>query len=226
VAVPLRAVRDVNASIKAALYSIARIAPAANYLCFDSDIFIVEDLRPLMATIEAQPQKIHAALSAATTANDQPNDYFHTARHYYNASQSDAEALLGAQRTEHFARLNSGVFGGSALSLFALDVTLRNHAHQVAAWINTQKSRAADELAFSLAVARLRGVAELPQKWNLQLYAQNVAPIDTEHHTGGNWPRFEFWHADERAAVLHFAAKQGREKLPFFRGLLALDRGD
>jgi hypothetical protein len=224
-AVPLRAVGDVDASIKAAIYSAGRLLWADHFLCFDSDVFVVEDLRPLLRKVEQAPKMIHAALSATATPEDDPTDFILTAQRYYKATSKDAISLLDGSPPQNFNRLNSGVVAGGKLAFIALDLKMRDSAEATNAWIQAKRSPAADELAFSLAVARLGGAQIIDERWNLQLYAKDVFPLDLDHHAGGNWPHFDFWHGDERAAVLHFAAKQGREKLPHFRQLLALDKG-
>ncbi len=221
-AVPIRAIGAIDASIKAALYSIARIVKADFYLCFDTDVFVVEDLRPLLQRIEAQPYSIHAAQSAATVQPDKPHNFIHAATRYYSAEIPEALDLQGNAPPLNFTRLNSGVFGGHQRALFCLDIAIRNHAAAAHAWINRKRSRAADELVFSLAVARLGGVAELSQVWNRQLYADDVHAEIVELHHAGNHIHARFWHGSEPQTVLHFAGELGRAKMPFIRELLEL----
>ncbi len=221
-AVPLRVSGDVDASIKAAIYSGGRLLWADHFLCFDSDIFVVEDLRPLMRAVEAQPLKIHAAISATATPDDDPKDFILTAQRYYKATWKDVISLIDGSPPQNFNRLNSGVVAGGQLAFISLDLKMRDSAAATNAWIQAKRSPAADELAFSLAVARLGGAQIIGDRWNMQLYAEDVFPLDLDHHAGGNWPHFAFWHADQTAAILHFAAAEGRARLPQFRALLEL----
>jgi hypothetical protein len=221
-AVPLRAVGEIDASIKAALYSVARIVKAEFYLCCDTDIFVVEDLRPLLRHVEANPFAIHAAQSAPTVEFDQPHSFLLAAKHYYNGNYWEIRELCNYNRVPNFTRLNSGVFAGSASAMMMLDLNIRNLQPRAENWLQAKKSPAADELLFSLAVANTGGVAELPARWNMQLYALDVFPVAEHTHSRGNHVHYRFWHGSQTAAVLHFAAAAGRAKMPKIRELLEL----
>jgi hypothetical protein len=221
-AIPIESTKTVDASIKSALYSIADAVKADYYLCLDSDLLVVESIQPLLRLTEAKKGHILAARSAANVQPDEPRDFFSTAQNYYNASYIDAGRLCHWQQPAHFLRLNSGVFAADRLTMLKLDATLTRMRPQILRWINAGKSRAADELAFSLAVAAMGGAVEIGAKWNLQLYAEDAHAEEIFHHSGGNHVHYNFWHDSETVALLHFAAKEGREKLPKFRELLKL----
>jgi hypothetical protein len=221
-AIPVQSTRPVDASIKAALYSIARAVRADFYLCCDSDVYFVDDLRPLIHQVESAPGWIHAARSARQPGADAPHSFITTAQQHYGATLPQALDLCSHEAPADFLRLNSGIFAASAPTMMRLDAALRNIGTPGHEWLDSKTSPAADELLFSLAVARLGGALEISKKWNLQMHAENTFPVVDEIHSRGNHKHIIFHHADQRAAILHFSAREGRARLPAFRELLEL----
>jgi hypothetical protein len=222
-AIPVESTRHVDASIKAALYSIADSVKADFYLCLDSDLLAVSSLQPLMRLTEKHRGHILAARSAATVEGDKPHDFYFVAQNYYNATQRDADLLCQRRKVPNFLRLNSGVFAADAVTMKMLDIVMTNKRPQFLPWLESGRSRAADELCFSLAVAELGGALEISKRWNLQLYAHDVYPVERFEHARGNHVHYNFHHNAETVALLHFAAAEGRAKLPKFRELLNLN---
>jgi hypothetical protein len=222
IALPVASLRPVDASIKAALYSIPRAVRADAYLCCDSDILVVDDLRPLIHQVESAPGFIHAARSARQPGADAPHSFISTAMQHYGATLPAALELCSHEAPTNFMRLNSGIFAATAPTMMRLDQSLRNIGAPGQEWLESKTSPAADELLFSLAVARLGGAVEISKRWNLQLHTEDVFPVEDEIHSRGNHKHVLFHHADERAAILHFCAREGRARLPEFRALLEL----
>lgn len=213
-AVPCFASCQIDASIKALLYSIARIVPASKYLCLDSDVFVLDDLKELRAAIDDNPNRILAAMSSSTTDDDQPRSLRYVATRYYSAS-ADQAAALERYNSKYFLRLNSGVYAGDRAALLSLDAQLRKMQPGALPFINSGTSRVADELVFSLAVGKIGGVVELDKWHNLQMYAEDAAPVATRSG-------YQAWHGDQRVKFLHFAAQEGRAKLAKWREVFNL----
>lgn len=209
------AVAPVGVSTKAALYSIAQVLTADYYLCFDTDILCVDKLDELRAQIENARGCVVAAMSYPSTgAEDRPRDLEYVTRNYYWGTPQDARWLNGGSSVcSGFLRLNAGVFGGDRAAMLMLDSELYMMSARAQAWIASGICYAADELVFSVAVAHIGGVSECDTRYNWLMYAQ-----DARARNDG------FWSDEKRIALLHFAAPQGKAKLPHYRIMLGLPK--
>jgi hypothetical protein len=213
--IPVQPLAGVTPAIKALLYSSAQYINVDFYACFDSDCYIVQPLDQLTAPVERRPDKLFAVRAAQT----QPPRTFHsfelTARTYYNASAADVRRLNQNQSVPQFLHLNAGMFAASRQKMLDLHQTIEAMQPAALEWINTRKSRAADELIFSLAIAKMRSLSELDKVFNLQLYADDTQAELIDHE-------IVFHHGSDRAKILHFAAPEGRAKYPRYRKLLSI----
>ena len=84
------------------------------------------------------------------------------------------------------------------------------------AWIESGICYAADELTFNIAVAHMGGAVECDTRFNWLMYAHAAEMRDGATRDGG------FWSHEKRLALLHFAASEGKAKLPKYRIALNL----
>jgi lipopolysaccharide biosynthesis glycosyltransferase len=214
-AIPTTPTRRITPAIKGLLYSAAQFIESDYYLCCDADVYFVQSLDQLTEQVERNPRRLFAARAAQTHAASNPQNVTVTAMLYYAATVAQARELHAATSAKPFLHLNSGVFAASREQMLKLDSTMREIAPTGLRWLERANVGQADELLFSIAIARAGNLSELGKVFNLQLYAEDTCP---------EWLNDElvFHHDSDRAKILHFAAAEGRAKYPHYRELLSI----
>ena len=225
--------RQINASIKGALYSLPHAYQADYYLCFDSDILVSGDLAPLWSALQtARDGAILAVQGASDMAGDEPRNIEYATWVNYSTHWLDVLKVIGHDPglNARFVRLNSGMFGGSARALLAVDAELRRMGGRAIEFIDREGAHvASDELLWSFAIARLGCVVEVNEIYNLQMFARD-ASLELPSPVSGTrtgWESYDAramsnggrpiaWFGDQHARVLHFAAPAGRRKMARF----------
>ena len=202
----------VNSTLKALLYSAARVIDAEKFVCLDADMLVLGDLGPVFAALDACAKGSILAvrdgnratfpnLDAAFLANygGRPEDL---AVHFPGSIGSGSYPLV----------VNDGLFAASRLALLALDETVRGWS-KAADWVDDRQDIPwRNQYVFNRALAYLECGVELDPIYNVQLDTEDVDwDVDQGRTTA-------FWRG-RPARVLHFDGR-GRAKAPPIRRCL------
>ena len=203
---------DVNLTVKAVLYSVARVIEAEQYLCLDADMLVLGDLRPIFAALEACPS---GSILAANEGNDHRlENLAHALREIYGGTEADEQPLFRrASEAAYPLVVNDGLFAGTRAALLALDGEIRNMT-DARRWMSERPDVWwRNQFIFNLALARLQCGIELDSIYNLQLHVRDAELRDVNGHLEATW-------LNRVVRVLHFSGS-GRRKYPEFRGRFA-----
>lgn len=202
--------RPVNSSVKSALYSLACVVPADEFVCLDVDMVVLGSLQPVFDALRAcAPGSILACI-------DQNQDTFPNLEaalsELYGGSASDLARFLGSVQGEagYELVLNDGSFASGRVGLLALHSAIRAMP-EAPHWLDGNPLR--NQFLFNLALARMRCAIRMDDAYNLQLHAQDVGVC----WSGG---RIEARWRGRPMRVLHFNAG-GREKHADWRRYLS-----
>ncbi len=118
-------VGPMNSTLKAVLYSAARVIDASSFLCLDADTLVLGDLSPVFATLEACPE----GTSGVPETN---GPYYRNVEHalttVYYGQAGDIARIVGGpgEEGEYPLVVNDGLFAGSRAALLALDSVIRS----------------------------------------------------------------------------------------------------
>jgi predicted O-methyltransferase YrrM len=169
--VPARVLRPPSRASRSVLCSIARLVPAARYVCLDTDMVVLGRLDPLFAALDALPP---GALLAVPEGNAPRYDGLADAldRLYGGGDPPFFDAQDPAFRRSLVA--NDGLLAGRQPAFVALDSELRA-MQGVGAWLDQQPDlRRRTRFVVNVALARLGTAVAADDTWNLQLGAQDV----------------------------------------------------
>jgi len=208
--------KRVGIAIKAVLYSIAHIVDAKQYLCLDSDIFVMGDLHPVFCAIEAcRSGSIFVCrdvykLSHLSNLED-------ALRVIYGGHPDDLVRLLGnpAQERSYPLVINDGFFAGDRNAFIALDRVIRGWP-EAAPWIEEGVGTLQIRTQFisNLVLAHLFCGVELDPIFNIQLNWEDVDIDWINGHLQAKWQ-------GEIARIVHFNGQHkvgGRRKYEKWRG--------
>ncbi|MBV8900940.1 MAG: NPCBM/NEW2 domain-containing protein [Verrucomicrobia bacterium] len=211
-----RALRAVNATSKALLYSAALAIDSRLFLCLDADMLVLGDLRPVFAALEACPE---GAILACREGNGCGWHNFTNLNHalcsVYGGRESDWCKFRGVAGGEGTYTLvvNDGLFAGSRAALLALDGVIRA-MNGAPAWIDERHDIWwRNQFVFNLALARLGCGMELDGIYNVQLNSHDVEFSDEDGHLQAIW-------GNRPARLVHFNGL-GRKKYPEWRNRYA-----
>jgi predicted O-methyltransferase YrrM len=203
----------IDSTLKAVLYSAARIIDARWFLCLDADMLALGDLRPVFATLEALPE---GSILACREGND---GYYRNLEHalvsVYGGKSGDIAALLGTPRGEAAYPLvvNDGLFAAGRTAMLNLDGQLRSWP-SAPRWVDERRDVWwRNQFVFNLALAQLGCGVELDPVYNVQLNSQDVDLRDEASRMRGLW-------RGRAARMLHFNGL-GRHKHIERRGVYA-----
>jgi glycosyltransferase involved in cell wall biosynthesis len=202
----------VNLTVKAVLYSVARVIEAEQYLCLDADMLVLDDLRPVFAALEAcSPGSI---LAANEGNNHRLETLSHALREIYGGSEADEQRLFRRVTEATYPLVvNDGLFAGTRTALLALDAEIHSMT-DAQRWMNEHPDVWwRNQFIFNLALARLRCGIELDSIYNLQLHVHDAELREANGRVEATW-------LDRSVRVLHFSGN-GRRKYPEFRGRFA-----
>jgi hypothetical protein len=165
---------SLSVALKAALYSIAHIVQARQYLCLDADMLVLSSLVPIFDTLDALPDR---TILVCRESNTSWGSLDNAIRTIYRGESYDFTRLLGSTNGEASYPLvvNDGIFAGSADALLALDVTIRLMP-QAIGWMEEKPKICwwRNQFIFNLALARLKCGVALDDVWNVQLHMHEV----------------------------------------------------
>lgn len=163
--VPCFELLPVTAASKAVLYSVARVIRAEKYLCLDADLLVLDDLRPLVDTLNSvAPDAILAGRDATMVC---PLERQLTLQ--YGGQASDLSRLVAGDAT-YAARsplvVSDRMFAGSQLALNGLDHQLRSFVDAID-WVDRRRSAkpARSRFVFNLALAQSGSLVELAPRY-------------------------------------------------------------
>jgi glycosyltransferase involved in cell wall biosynthesis/predicted O-methyltransferase YrrM len=202
----------VNLTVKAVLYSVARVMEAEQYLCLDADMLVLGDLHPIFAALEACPP---GSILATNEGNDHRlENLAHALLEIYGGTEADEQRLFRrASEVTYPLVVNDGLFAGTHAALLALDAEIRDMT-DAQRWMSERPDVWwRNQFIFNLALARLQCGIELDSIYNLQLHVHDAELRDVNGHLEATW-------LGRRVQVLHFSGN-GRRKYPEFRGRFA-----
>lgn len=205
-----------NPTVKSVLYSAARVVEAESFLCLDSDMLVLGDLRPVFAALDACTQ---GSILACREANGEGEYTLGRAlAEVYAGRPADIARITGRARGEggYALVVNDGLFAAGREALLALDETIRGW-EGARAWVDEREDVWwRNQFVFNLALARLNCGVELSGVYNVQLNSQDVEASVTAGRARAVWRGRE-------ARVLHFNGS-GRRKYPELRGRYSAPR--
>lgn len=172
--VPCQSITPLSCAAKSVLYSVARVIPAEKYICVDADMLVMDDLRPIVAAMEASPPGSVFACREGVWESDLGS----AIRDLYSGSVADINDLVStraATESSYSLVVNDGLFAGTSVALSALDDTIRG-LHNAVEWLDERRESApwANQLLFNLALAQCQCGVELDPRFNVQLNSQFV----------------------------------------------------
>jgi predicted O-methyltransferase YrrM len=201
-----------NPMSKALMYSTARVVNADYFVCLDADMLILEDLRPVFATLEACPD---GKILACREGNSHLSNHLgHALRTIYGGCDADVKTLQITPEEEAYPwAVNDGIFAGSRSALLALDGSIRAMP-QCSAWVDgNPRVSWRNQFIFNLALARLNCGVELDSVYNVQLHTQDVQFSEEGARLQAIW-------RGRPARILHFSGG-AKKKYPQWQGRFA-----
>lgn len=188
--------RPIGISSKAVLYSAAQVIRASNFLCLDADMLVLDDLRPIVAALDALPSTAVLCGREAMHFPDLKSAFYNI---YYAQPDTLIEAL-GAETADGLDSrfvVNDGLFSGTAAALQAIDQRIRGMS-RAADWVDDPAANCPwrNQFVFNLALAQGECGVELDGKFNVQLMYQAA-------ERRANVPGTAWWQG-RRAGVVHF----------------------
>lgn len=161
--------RPLSAACKSVLYSAGRVIDAEKFICLDADMLVLDDLRPIVAAIDATPPGSILACREAGFHRDLEQ----ALDRVYAGKPSEVTAFLGADATPTLRSslvVNDGIFAGSRVALCGLDQFLRG-LDRPADWVDDPEANIywRNQFIFNLALAHLGIGVELDSRYNVQI---------------------------------------------------------
>jgi hypothetical protein len=205
--IPCRRRTPVDVTVKAVLYSTARVIHAEQYLCLDADMTVLGSLVPLFAALDAAPA---GSILVCREANHSgPYTLAEALLHTYFGSPPDLHRILGQVHGEGEYPLvvNDGMFAGTAAALCAIDGVIRGMP-QAIAWMEERRRVCwwRNQFIFNLALARFHCGVEVDGRYNVQLHTQDV-------QVAGEGRDVQVFWRGQPVRVLHFCGI-GKQKYP------------
>lgn len=197
VIIPCQPLRPLNMTCKAVLYTAGRVIDAEKFICIDADVLVLDDLRPIVAALDALPEGsilicreagFHGDLGAAVET-------------MYFGDRHDVTKLLVADPTDSLAFplvVNDGIFAGTRAALCGLDDFLRG-VDAPAGWVDDPGKNILwrNQFVLNLALAQTRSGVKLDSRYNVQLHTEAI-------HFSESSGFIEAESDYRRAAVVHF----------------------
>jgi hypothetical protein len=191
-----RALTASGPSLKAALYSMAHVVQAHQYLCLDADLLVLGDVSTLFDQHAALgPGRMLIGPEFATDRGQHLGDAIGT---IYRGSASEIVQLTGGDSASsaYPQVVNDGVFVADRGALLAIDAVLRA-APDIGTWVHARPDVWwRQKAALNIALARLDAAARMRERYNVQLHSAAVEPMRSR-------PGVALWQG-EPATVLHF----------------------
>jgi hypothetical protein len=177
---PLRALRAPGPCLKGALYSLAAVVPARQYLLLDADVLVLGEIGPLFDRLDGEPEG--STLLAREGPVDRPRPLAEGLVAVHRATPAEVESLCPdvASRTRTFC-VNDGVVLAGREALAGLDCAVRAHPAWVA-WGQARRDvRWRQKGVLNLALATAGRAVELDALDNFQL---NTDSVQEDRSTG------------------------------------------
>lgn len=179
VVIPCRPLRALNASSKSVLYAAGHVLQADKFICLDADMLVLEDLRPVVAMIDAAPIGSILTCREANWARDLEQ----AVTSIYGGVPDDISLLTGEEsvRERRYPFIvNDGIFAGSRAALCALDSQIRCLS-QPERWIDDPVANKPwrNQFILNLALAQADCGVELDAGYNIQAQSQPAEFIQT-----------------------------------------------
>jgi predicted O-methyltransferase YrrM len=207
---PCRSLRPLNPSSKAVLYAAGHVIPAKKFVCLDADMLVLDDLRPIVAMIDAAPpgsiltcREINWALDLDQAVGS-----------IYGGSPDEISQLTGEEslfERRYSLVVNDGIFAGTRAALRALDNGIRG-LNQPARWVDDPVANKPwrNQFIFNLVLAQTDCGVELDPRYNVQLQTQRA---EFSRQSAGVIAHVQGY----PASILHFNGS-GRNQAPEWRG--------
>jgi hypothetical protein len=199
-------------TLKAVMYSAARVLPAQRFVCLDADTLVLGSLAPMFEALEACDSN---SILVCRDAFVRSSSLLEALCTHYLGKPADIALLLPKSKREGDYKLlvNDGVFAGTRAALHGLDRTIAKMS-EAAGWVDQLPNhRWRNQFVLNLALAHLDCGAELDPIYNLQLHM-----TDIELSLQPAQPR-AIWQG-RSARILHFCG-WGRDKYPELRQAFA-----
>ena len=202
---------NVNATVKAVLYTAPLVVDADQFVCLDADMLVLGDLRPVFATLDACPEgSVLACREGNSRGNRGALSLEHAIQAIYGGHANDFGRILGRidGEPQYPLVVNDGLFAGGRTALLELEGVIRSWAGATN-WVDERRDVGwRNQFIFNLALARLRCGVELDPVFNINLHCQDV-----------EWRRGQgraeaIWHG-RLTRVLHFNGWGRRKYLPW-----------
>jgi hypothetical protein len=194
--VPCRALRGTGPNLKGALYSLATVVKARQYLCLDADLLVLGELRSLFSRLDTSPPG-----SMLVAAEGPPGRTLRLAEGLevvHRASREEIDKLCGdPSLKDRVLCVNDGVMLADRTAFEAVDRAVRDNPEWLGWCFARQDVRWRQKGVLTLALASGGRPLDLDPLDNLQLHATSVQEDVVEGEVRALW--------DGKAVrVLHF----------------------
>lgn len=194
-----------NASMRGALYSVARWVEAEEFLLLDADMLIVGSLQPLFEALQVLAPlsvgMVRARRGSWLPELEDPSDLQHVMREDFGGSPQDVAFLTGQPDIPRFYWFNGGLMLARREALLNLDAALRRLEPFGSLWLDERRDLYwREEGLMNMALALSGQGALLNDAWNLLTFRQGVEV---------KWQddRLNLSHGGRPVRVLHFAGR-------------------
>jgi predicted O-methyltransferase YrrM len=196
-------------AIKSVLLTAPQVIDASKFLCLDSDMLVLQELRPIFAALDVLPD---GSILACREGDDHTLTLGQALTQVYRGYPTDLESLLGRPVTDerdYPLVINTGIFAGSNVAFLEFDQTIRGWPQSLR-WVQERDDIWwREQFLFNLVLAHRRCGVELDLVYNVQLH---VFDVDLHWAQG----RMEALWRGRKVKVLHFSGI-GRNKYPEWR---------
>ncbi len=194
-----------NASMRGALYSVARWVEAEEFLLLDADMLIVGSLQPLFESLQVLAPlsvgMVRARRGGWLPELEDPSDLPHVMRQDFGGSPEDVAFITGQSNIPRFYWFNGGLMLARREALLNMDAALRGLEPFGSLWLDERRDLYwREEGLMDMALALSGQGALLDDAWNLLTFRQGVEV---------KWQddRLHLTHQGRPVRVLHFAGR-------------------
>ncbi len=206
-----QAVGPVNATLKSAMYSLSHLVPADEFLCLDSDMLVLQSVRPLLDAVTACCNR--AILVARESNGPRYADLQDALCRVYHSDPNNFCGKYGIEKDllRYPLVVNDGMLAGSRQAFINLARCIRGF-HRITEWVDEHPELGyRNQFVLNLALAKLNCGVEASGDFNVQANYQRIDFTRIGQSLSAAW-------SQGAARIVHFCG-HSRNMYPEFRGV-------